>query len=260
MASPSNFLIPAQRQKWILEYVETHNSIQIKEASEICKVSEATIRRDLDDLAAEGLLERTHGGAILNRGTSFEQIQREKMQVYLPEKSRIAKAAVELIKEGDSIFLDSGTTAFFVAQQLANIRNLTVITNNLDIAYSVSLHPTSTLIVTGGVRRDGYSVLAGSMAEEFINGLYVDVVFVGGDAVSAKFGVYNSNFMEIGVKRSIIDCGKRRVLIVDHSKFERKALTKVCDIEKFDTLITDKEISEEVREILENKISNLIIV
>ena len=127
-----------------------------------------------------------------------------------------------------------------MGQQLEGIKKLTVVTNNLDIASTVKLDNSSTMIVTGGVRRDGYSVLIGDIAEELVRKLYVDIAFVGADAVNSKSGVYNSNFMEIGIKKSMIASGKRTVLLADHSKFKQKALAKICDIEEFDTIITDR--------------------
>lgn len=147
--------IPAQRQQQISDYLKSKFSISIKEASELCNVSEATARRDLDDMAAAGLLERTHGGAVLHKGTGFEEYHDEKMKAMIPEKTRIAREAVKLIKDGDSIFLDSGTTTLLLGQQLEGIKKLTVVTNNLDIASTVKLDNSSTMIVTGGVRRDG---------------------------------------------------------------------------------------------------------
>lgn len=252
--------IPAKRQQIIMDYLAAKRSITIKEAAALCEVSEATARRDLDDMAGEGLLERTHGGAVLERGTGLEKVHGEKMKVMIPEKTRIAMEAAKMVKDGYSIFLDSGTTTLLLARQLHAFQNLTVITHNLDIAYRVKLDATSTMVVTGGMRRDGYSVLVGPIAEETTRKLSVDIAFLGADAINPKAGVFNSNFLEIGIKRSIIACGENRVLLSDHTKFDRKALTKVCDIEEFDTIITDNGVSEEVKRVLEKKVSRLILV
>lgn len=256
----TNNSIPVQRQQWIMDYLSNHDSISIKETAELCKVSEATARRDLDELALSGVLERSHGGATLHHGTGIEIFHAEKMKVMIPEKLSIAKAAVELVRDGDSIFLDSGTTTFILAEQLASFKRLTVVTNNLDIAYSTRLDTSSIMIVTGGIRRDGYSVLVGDIGEDFIRKLYVDIAFLGADAVSANSGIYNSNFMEIGIKKSILSSGKKKVLLVDHHKFTQKALTKVCDLEELDYIITDSGIGEDDQKILEEKVPHLIVV
>lgn len=252
--------ISVQRQRTIAEYLEQNQSISVKRAAEICNVSEATARRDIDEMANAGLIERIHGGAVLHRGTGFEEYHAEKMKIMIPEKTRIAKEAAKLVKEGDSLFIDSGTTTFLLAQQLQNIKKLTVITNNLDIAYTTKLDTSSTMIVTGGIRRDGFSVLVGDIAEEFIKRLYVDIAFVGADAASVEHGVFNSNFMEIGIKQSMASSGKKVVLLADHSKFGQKALAKVCDWDKFDAVITDSGIDAETAKSMRTKVRQLILV
>lgn len=252
--------IPAQRHQIIIGYLTKKRSITIREAAKLCGVSEATARRDLDEMAVQGMLERTHGGAVLERGTGLEMVHDEKLKLMIPEKTRIAKAAAALIKEGDSIFLDSGTTTLMLAKQLESVPNLTVITYNLDIAYGVNLEKSSTLIVTGGIRRDGYNALMGSVAEEMIQKLSVDIVFLGADAINPEYGVFNSNFLELGVKRCSIACAQRRVLLSDHTKFKRKALTKVCEIDEFDVIITDKGLDEETRLAVEEHVPRLLLV
>lgn len=234
-----------QRQRLILETVNQDGSASIKSLSQQFGVSEATARRDLDDLAASGYVERFHGGAVRVNSTTFERVHSEKMKTMLEEKQRIAAYAASLISDGESVFLDSGSTAFFIAQQLRDLRDLTVVTNNLDIAYSAEFHQTSSLVVTGGVRRDDYSLLIGSLAERTIDELYVDTVFLGCDAVDAESGVFNTNYLELGVKQKIVKCGKRTILVTDHTKFHRKALAKVCELNELDLIITDAGIDEQ---------------
>ena len=143
---------------------------------------------------------------------------------------------------------------------LSNIECLTVVTNSLDIAYSIKLGAASTMIVTGGVRRDGFSVLTGNIAEELTRGLCVDISFLGTDAIDVNSGLYNSNVSEIVMKRCILKSGRKKVLLADHSKFETKALVKVCEVEDLDVIITDGGLSSEYRETLEGKVKKIIIV
>ncbi|MEG2258574.1 MAG: DeoR/GlpR family DNA-binding transcription regulator, partial [Oscillospiraceae bacterium] len=124
------------RQQDIMKQVNKEGNVLIKDMAVECKVSEATIRRDLDELTASGLIERIHGGAVRLSSTTFERYHSEKMKTMLNEKRKIASYAASLVENGDSIFLDSGTTTFFLAHELANHSDLTVITNNIDIAYS----------------------------------------------------------------------------------------------------------------------------
>ncbi len=255
----STNIIPAKRHQLITEYLITKRNISIKEAADLCGVSEATARRDLDGLASEGIVERTHGGAVINKGTGYEEIHEEKMKVMMPEKRQIAEAALKFIKDGSSIFLDSGTTTLALSEYLHKFKNLTVFTNNLDIAYKMKLNKSSSLVVTGGLRRDEYSILIGDITREMIDKIKVDICFLGADAINPTEGMFNSTLMEVGVKKSIIRCGEIKILLTDHTKFSKRALAKVCDPEEFDIIITDKGIEEETREIIKNKGINLII-
>ena len=214
----------------------------------------------MDELASTGKIERTHGGAVIHTGTGFEWQHAEKMQEMIPEKKRIAIAAKKLIEDGDSLFLDTGTTTYLLAEELKEKKRLTVVTNNLDIAYTTELDATSTMIITGGIRRDGYSSLVGDIAADLVRKLYVDVSFIGADAISVGNGVFNTNFNEIGIKKSGIESGKRKVLLADSSKFSRKALAKICDLQEFDIIITDSGIDEAQLRILKEKIARVIIV
>lgn len=241
--------IPAGRQKQILDYIGSHGSAQIKELADYCGVSEATVRRDLDDLDAGGRIERTHGGAMcVESSTSFERIHQEKMKLMLEYKRRIAKLAASMVKEGDTIILDSGTTTFFVAQNLAGIKDLSVITYDLFIANEVKLHSTSSLIVTGGIRREGYNVLVGSEVENYIRNVRVNKVFLGADAIDLEFGVSNANLMEASIKRLLLSAGKKRILVSDHSKLGHTAMVKVCGLEEIDAVVMDSQIPRDMLE------------
>lgn len=248
------------RQQEIMKQVNKVGSISIKDAAVECRVSEATIRRDLDELTVSGLIERVHGGAMRLSSTTFERYHSEKMKTMLNEKRKIASYAASLVENGDSIFLDSGTTTFFLAHELVNHSDLTVITNNLDIAYSAQFNSTSTLIVTGGMRRDNYSVLIGDVAENTIKSFKVDKVFMGCDAISPKDGIYNSNFLEIGVKKQIVLCGKKVILVTDSSKFHRQALAKVCNLSDVDMIITDDDLEENTVEEIKKIVPNTVCV
>ena len=181
--------VPAERQERILQYIETHGSGQISALSKWMDVSEATIRRDLDLLHQTGNVERTHGGAISTRsGSAYERQYDERLTLMEAEKKRIVSAALEQISPGDTIFLDSGTTCFYLGCALGKIPNLTVFTYDLMVAYYASLHTTSELIVTGGVRRHGFSnVLLGNQIIRLLQGLRIDKVFLGADAVDIDF-------------------------------------------------------------------------
>lgn len=247
--------IPAQRQQNILNYLNDNYSITIQQAADLNHVSIATTRRDLDELGRAGLLRRTHGGAVLDDPDSIssEIIHNDKMKLMVSEKIRIAQKAAQMIADGSCIFLDSGTTTLFLAKQLKDRKNLTLITNNLDIACNILLDASSTLVVTGGTRRQDYNVLMGAPAEEFVAGIRVDAVFFGADAIDPRNGLYNSSFSEIGIKRAMLTCADRRILLADHTKFGRRAIAKICDLEEFDLIITDEGLDPSAEAALEKK-------
>ena len=230
------------RQQQILQYINDNGGAQIRDFIGMLEVSEATIRRDIDELAGLGLVARVHGGAVSVKSTTFERVHSEKLTLMHSEKLRIAKQAASIVKDGNSIFLDSGTTAYFIACELSYRKDLTIITNNLDIAHSVRFDPSVLVIVTGGILREEYGVMMGHIAEEIIGSFCVDIAFMGCDAIDATKGVYNTNVMEVGVKQQIAHCGKKTILVTDSSKFHVKALEKVCALRDLDMIITDSRL------------------
>lgn len=226
-----------------MQYIKSKGCGDIKELSNLVGASESTVRRDLDELARSGRLERTHGGAVLKYfGAAFERQHEEKLNLMKEEKQRIAAKAASYICEGDTVFIDSGTTVYFLKNVLSEIPNLTVFTYDLIIANTLELHSTSNLIVTGGIRRQGYNnALIGSQVVEFLNSIRVDKVLLAADAVDIEFGVSNSNLMEAELKRLLITIGKKIILLADHTKFDTIAMAKVCPIDDIDLLITDCE-------------------
>jgi len=246
-----NIFIPAERQQKIVEYIDDNTSAQIHELAERFRVSEATIRRDLDDLSKQGALKRTHGGAIkLDRSTSYEHMYSEKIGLMTAEKQRIAHYAARMVHPGDTVMIDSGTTTFFIAQALSSTENLTIITNDLYIAHQIPIHPSSTLIVTGGMRRPGRQELVGSLTENFIRETHVDIAFIGADGIDITAGVTNANFTEVGVKRLMLQSAMRSVIVSDHSKFGRVALAKICALQEADLLICDDQLDAETQQML----------
>lgn len=240
--------IPAERQKKIIEYIEENTSAQIHELSETFHVSEATVRRDLDDLDKQGAIRRTHGGAMkLDRSTSYEHIYSEKITLMGEEKRRIAAKAAGMVHPGDTVIIDSGTTTFFIAQALVNAENLTIITNDLYIANQIPLHPTSTMVVTGGMRRTGRQELVGTATENFIRNTHVDLSFVGVDGIDLTGGLSIANFLEVGAKQMMLKAAERSVIVADHTKLGRMALARLCDLKDIDLLITDSGMDAETQ-------------
>lgn len=232
------------RRHSVLNAVNERGYASISELAKIINVSESTVRRDLEDLAEGGFIQKIHGGAMRQKSTTFERLHSEKLKIMTDEKSRIADYAVTLVHEGQSIFLDTGSTTLVLAQKLSTMKNLTVITDNLDIAYSVKFDDSTSVILTGGLCKRDFNVVLGPLTEEAIKNFKVDIAFVASDSIEMD-GVYNVNFLEVGVKKQLINCGRKTILVSDHTKFGSPALAFICPLSDIDLIITDEGLKPE---------------
>lgn len=236
-----------ERLTQTLELIKKSGSLQVNNVASLQGVSEATIRRDLNKLEDLGLIKRIHGGAVLaNLSTTFEYMYHDKVGMRTEEKKRIALQALKEIHDGDSVMLDSGTTTYQLALLLEGKRNLTIITYDMSIASTLKLHPSSQVIVTGGMVRAGYNVLIGTITENFIRNTRVDEVILSADAIDDSFGISNANYLEAGIKSLLVQAAKRVIVVADRTKFGKVAVAKVCDIKDVDLIITDKDLPQEM--------------
>lgn len=245
-------ILPAERRRRIIEFLKANRSGKNEELAEALGVSVATVRRDLDFLASQGLVSRTHGGAVLpENSTAFERLYSEKQLLCQEEKARIGAAAAAMVADGETVILDTGSTTFQVARHLAEHKNLTIITNDLLIASTLDFDPSTQLVLTGGVRRAGYSVLIGPVAEELLRGVRVNKSFLSADAVDLVHGISNATFPETATKRLIIEAAREVILVVDHTKFGGTALARVAGLDRVHHVITDSGVAPEVLQGLE---------
>ena len=232
-------MLPAERRQRILELIQHSGSATVEELAEAVGSSSSTVRRDLDRLAALSLVIRTHGGAVLpTHSTAYEKRYTEK-RILRQHENHIGKAAAEFVQEGETVILDSGSTTLEVARNLAAKKHLTIITNDLFIATEITYHPSTTVIVTGGILRPGFNVVVGSATESFLMSVHVDKSFLGGDAVDFDYGLTNATLSEASVKQLMIKAAREAYLVVDHTKFGQRALAKVADLESFKLIVTD---------------------
>lgn len=235
-----NTYAPVERQRRMLEYINQNRTVHLQELAMYFHVSEATARRDLDELSRQGAIIRTHGGAMrLEKSTAYETLYQERVNQQQPEKEKIAGCAARMVNSGDTVFIDAGTTTFAIARAISHLERITVITNDLLIASQLQLKPTATLMVTGGKRRNDFHELVGPVAEEFLRSTHADIAFLGVDGIDMMGNVCIANFDEIGVKRAMLQSAKRSVLVADHQKIGRSALVRICDLKDADALITD---------------------
>jgi len=226
-----------QRRREILQRLLNDGHVRASDLSDRFGVNRSTIRRDLEALAQDGYLHRTHGGATLVSGAVDIPYSR-KLAEHLEEKRAIARAAYTLVRPGDAVILDSGSTTYELALLLRTVPDLTLVTNDVRIARVAADFPLARLLVTGGEQLSSTYTLVGDRAVQFVEQMRVDTAFLGADAVTAADGVTNTNAVEVALKRAMIRAGHRVVALADSSKFDRVALMRVCSLNELDLIIT----------------------
>ena len=252
-------LIPAQRRERIQEYLAIHQITRTADLCNLLETSEATVRRDLEWLEQKGILERTHGGAILSQRVIFEQEYQQRAQNYPEEKKRIGQLAASLIEDGDIVFINSGTTATQVLQHIKRGLRITVFTNNVNAALEIG-DPGFHYFLTGGEFQSRSNSLAGRFALDNLNLVFANKVILGVDGISLKHGCTVPTNAEAEVVGRMIDRTKGPVIIVAyHSKWGAVSNCPVADIDEIDKFVTDEGFGmEAIEDLKEKSIETLI--
>ena len=220
--------------------------IQIADLAAEFGISAATIRRDLIELEKEGLCIRKRGGAVRSaQGVTMEMPYEVKRLRNTEGKVRIAKAAIDLIENGDTIILDAGSTTYSLALLLHEKKNLTVVTHDLNIAVKLASNPNINLICTGGIARANVYTLQGTQVVDFIRNLKVDKSFIGADTIHEDEIIGNVNIEEVPIKQAMIKAAEQVILLADASKFGKTGFAKVAEIKDFDVFVTDNTVTQD---------------
>lgn len=234
-------MIKPERQRIIVDFVNQHGAATVEELARAARVSPATIRRDLTYLNQDRTIFRTHGGAIVYHQSTTEELPIDvRLQMHKAEKELVAMAAVELIQDGSTIYIGAGTTGRALSSKLRRFRNLTVLTNDIDVAREVALTE-NTLIVAGGQMKRNSRTLYGFYAEQMLRELQVDAAFMITDALDVKDGFMDYGVDEINLKRMVIRNAKRCVMLCDSTKFNSSAFVNVCPLSAVDVVVTNAE-------------------
>ena len=231
-------MVQTPRLTEILRRLQADGAVRATNLAQDLRVTEQTIRRDLTLLAATGEVERIHGGATLPRG-SINTPYEARRAVQAEAKQRIAAACAALIPNGASLFLNIGTTAEAVARALRSHEGLMVITNDIQVAQTLS--ETAQVVLTGGVLRAADGGLVGPQAAEAITGFRADFAVVGCSALDAGGDMLDFDPEEVAVSRAILERGRRRILVADAGKLERNAPVRIAGLRDTDMWITDAE-------------------
>jgi DeoR family transcriptional regulator of aga operon len=248
-----------ERRARILEKVDAVGQVEVQNLSGIFGVSEVTIRNDLAHLELKNLLLRTRGGAIKQRRVGFDFALAEKQKQHLEEKQRIGRTAVELIKEYDTVILDSGSTTMEIAKNLGRLNQVTVITDALNIASILAEFKNVKVIIPGGFLRENSYSLVGSLAEQNFRNYYCDKLFLGVDGFDSRYGITTPNVEEAQLNRVMVEISREVFVVTDSSKFLRRSFAFITPISKINTVITDKGIPLEEQNVLKNMGIKVII-
>jgi DeoR/GlpR family transcriptional regulator of sugar metabolism len=223
----------------VLELLETREAVHVSELADEFSVSAVTVRHDLSELARQGLVARVRGGVrALQRGQS-ELAFDVRLRLQSPEKRAIAKAAAAMVGDGESVALDSSTTAYYLALELRRKREIVVVTNGLLIAVALADSPGVNVLVTGGMFRLPAMSVVGDPAGDVLRGTRIDKGFLGARGVSLDRGLLDLNPEEVQIKREMVAACERVVAIFDKTKWHRSALLSFAPPERVDAIVTD---------------------
>jgi DeoR/GlpR family transcriptional regulator of sugar metabolism len=245
-----------ERQIKIFNAISKTPTVSVKELSLELKVSEVTIRKDLSFLEKEGLLKRTHGGAVQIASDSIEK----RMMFRYDEKLKISKEAAKLVKDGETILIESGSTNAVLARELSNKNKLHIITNSLYIAEMLINKRNIKVTLLGGELQEESQTMVGPLTKLSLSMIAVNKAFIGMDGFSEKLGFTCGDFLRAEIGKEMCNRAENVIVMAESSKFDNVGMTPVVDISKVNMVITDKEISKSKLSILEKNNIHTIIV
>jgi len=247
------------RRNELLDYIMEHGSAQIDELIDVFRVSRMTVHRDLDALARQGVVRKVRGGATALPSGLFESNFRYRIRTSVDHKKALAKAALHHIEPGQSILLDDSTTVVFLAELLSSVKPLTVVTNGLASIDRLCEAEEVTLIGLGGHYSRNFRSFLGRVCEQAIGSLRVNTLFMSVAAVSGN-ALYHQDEQVVKVKRAMMAAADRRVLMVDHRKFDTTALNRLGELSEFDLVLVTEGLAPQILSDLQESGVNVRLV
>ena len=255
-------MLARQRQTFILERVREDGAVRVADLARDLGVSDMTVRRDLELLHQQGLLEKVHGGATASSGSSlFEPGFVVKSELELDEKEAIAAAAALLVEPGMAIAVSAGTTTYALARRLIDIEGITIVTNSVpvaDVLYRLG-RPDQTIIVTGGVRTPS-DALVGPFAVAALRTIHVDLVFMGVHGMDPHSGFTTPNLLEAETNQALVESGRRLAVVADHTKWGVIGISSIARLDQADVLFTDSRLPSDAQAELRRAVRELVVV
>ncbi|WEG19191.1 DeoR/GlpR family DNA-binding transcription regulator (plasmid) [Alkalihalophilus pseudofirmus] len=237
-------MLVAERHEKIIELVNGTGSIRVSELSKVFKVTEETIRRDLEKLESEGKLQRSHGGAVSIKDNEIEAPYTEREVRNVKEKLAVAQEAVKYVSVNDRIILDASTTAWYMAKKLPDLP-LTVLTNSMKVAMELANREKVSVIMVGGTMLPRSLSFVGPQTNKALEYYYVNKAFISCQGIHYNRGISDSNEMQALVKRKMIDISDEVYLLADHTKFGKQAFSRIGTNNAIHTIITDSNTNQE---------------
>ncbi|WP_320128886.1 DeoR/GlpR family DNA-binding transcription regulator [uncultured Sphaerochaeta sp.] len=234
-----------QRREKILQLLQENGSCRVQELKKLFNVSEPTIRQDLESLEKTGTVTRQHGGAFINSLSNNTQIFSLPNRGHEEQKAKIGLKAAELVQNGDSLILDSGTTVSEMVGHIKSCKNLNIVTNALNIALQLGMEPTNNVLVVGGVFKPPTLSLTGEKGLSLFENLYVEKLFLATGGFSLEAGLTYPAFSDIALKRAMIASAKTVYLLADSSKLEKVLFASLGCTDTIDFILTDEGITPE---------------
>ena len=242
-----NKMFAEERRNLILTQLQKEKRLAVKELAQSLNVSEATLRTDLNIMEEEGLLTRTHGGAVLNQSIPSKNSFTERAMRNIEYKKTITNKAIKLIHYKNSILLDASTTALELARKLKETdMRLTVVTNGLSTAIELKENPNINVIILGGIARMGSMALEGLIGNAILNKINIDIMFTSASGFTIEDGLTDFNVYEVELKKQMIEKADKVVALIDHTKIGSSSISSFATIDQIDTLITDTKLSDDL--------------
>lgn len=239
-----------ERHQYILRLLRENGAVLVSKLSVEMGVTEETVRRDLEKLEKQEALRRTHGGALPMDESSYEMSLHKRKQTNVEAKERLAKAAIEYVASGDTIFLDASTTTFFMARELKKMKQVTVITNSVRVVDELADADAVKVIAVGGLVSPNRSFV-GSLAETAIqNNYFANKMFFSAKGVTAEAGILESNEQECAIKQRMMENAKERFFLCDSAKIGHVGFVKLASFEQIDRFLTETELPDDLCETL----------
>lgn len=232
-------MLAIERRNAIIARLNMDGKVIVTDLAEEFDVTEETIRRDLEKLDKEGIAKKTYGGAVANKSLNVDLPSSVRKRTNVELKQRIAEKISLMINDGDYVMVDASSTAMYVIKCIKQKKNITLITNSVEILLELADKDDWNVLSTGGTLKTGALALVGSTAEKMIRGFHVDIAICSCKGIDMNMGITDSNEKDSLMKQAIFASANRRVLAVDSTKFDRIAFTKVCDLNEIDRIVTD---------------------